>query len=358
VSDDRTKAQKSLTTIGQAFELPDDSKLNKDDYEIASMAWQEGLSVNTIIDRLSERRGERKQHDAAAITRVRRSLQKAVRWGVLEFHPPRHQQLESRLREIYPSLDSVHVEVDRTATLLRAAELILDQLEEFLRGEARTFVCANAGGRTIADMVALMPRLAPIPLKAKDKRIVFVSLNAAEEQVAFGHCSNYLCVRMSEIFSAEHMAVVRPSDPSRRSIYKEATARADLIVSAAGGTDGFLASWLGERGETLPDEVVGDIGFHPLDQYGKPARLDARATELLENELQRSPDWDTLVQLFSKKKLLLILTGDKFGISRALFRAALPRRCVIDSYLAAQLCREGTNARSEAFAESRAGAQQ
>lgn len=332
------RAERARELLSGFWELPAGFHLTEEDYYIAQLAWREGLSVSTILDRLQYK------HDAQGITRVRRSLLKAMRWGVLEFHPPRHEQLEEQLRQRYPSLDSVYVEIDRTATLRRAAELILRDVEQFTQraGPDAKFVCANAGGRTIAEVVSLLPHLAPLPPQVRERRLTFMSLKSAEEPNAFGHCSNYLCVRMSEIFSAEHFVVVDPVDQEQeekqRKTYRQLLQEVDLVVSSAGGAHGFLKSWLGAG--ALPEQFVGDVAFHPLDAEGKRLEVGSATRHRLEHGLRRSPDWDTVLRLFSNKKLLLVLTGDKFEISRALFRVALPRRCVLDSQLAVELCRD------------------
>ena len=334
-------------------EMPEDADITEHDYRIALMAWKDGLSVSAILNELGW------PHDAQCITRVRRSLQKAMRNEWIELKPPPHFALEATLKERYPSLDCVNVEIEQSATMLRAARIVVDEIERFI-GDAdrKTFTCANAGGRTIAEVVRILQRLVPLPpIRPSGKRLLFVSLNAAEEQDAFAACSNYLCVRMSEIFAGDHLAVVRSAvdsghaarvndetdvndGRSARQDYLRAVENADLVISAAGGKDGFMRTWLARQGISLPETVVGDVAFHPLDANGWPVPL--ADDQLLDGMLRRSPDWRTLSQLFAKRKLLLVLTGDKLDVAKALFKAGLPRRCVVDGYLAAQLCRPPT----------------
>lgn len=321
------------------FHLPHDFKLTPEDYDIAQMAWLKAMSVCAIIDSKGWKR------DAKTITRVRRSLLKAVRWGVLRFENTRHEQLEVELRRKYPPLDSVNVEIDRTATLNRAAEIIYGEVDNFLNGPAEQFVCANAGGRTLADMVSLLQRLVPVPPKTRGKRIRFVSLNAAEDPDSFNHCSNYICVRLAEIFSAEHLAVVRPGGHKQDEDYKKALGQVDLVISSAGTTQGFFTTWLRQRDQSFPRGFVGDVAFHPLNEQCSELELATDVSDLLTNELRRFPEsWGTVVKWFNTKKLLLVLTGDKLQVSRVLFEAGLARRCVLDSYLAGELCKSVASA--------------
>ena len=87
----------------------------------------------------------------------------------------------------------------------------------------------------------------------------------------------------------------------------------------------------------LPENAVGDVGFHLIDSEGKGIKPRDKMNLLFEDELVRAPDWEELIQLFNKKKVLLILAGDKHGVAHALLNSALPRRCIFDSSLAMSL---------------------
>jgi hypothetical protein len=212
--------------------------------------------------------------------------------------------------------------------------MIASEIESFLCGPDEEMRIANAGGRTVRDMIDSLERLVPVPPKIKGKRLRFLSLNAAESHDSFDECSNFLSVRLAQLFGGEHFAVMKHWDEETAGHYHEALEKVDLLISSAGSRDGFLSYWLGRKGLSLPPEAVGDIAFHPIDALGRPARLPDSVTSSIDKGLLRAPDWNDLVRFLLQKKVILLLTGDKAELGNALLGNGLATRCVIDSQLA------------------------
>lgn len=318
------------------FHLPLDATSGDFEYRVARLAWEEGLSSNTILERL------RWPKTAENITKIRRALEKAVRHGLVELKPPRNKQLEDSLRQRFPGLKEVHVQVDRAAACLDAARLIAAEIDQFIGGPEKRMVIANAGGGTVRDAIGYLQRLVPVPPRATGKTLIFLSLNAAEAHDSFDQCANFISVRLAQIYAGDgtqHFALVKPWDEKTGNEYRERLQEIDLLISSAGSRVGFLSNWLGRRNKALPDRAVGDVAFHLIDKKGKQVVLDDDIRPLLEEELARAPDWEELLQLFIKKKVLLILAGDKIDVGQALLGSALAQRCIIDSGLATAMLR-------------------
>jgi DNA-binding transcriptional regulator LsrR (DeoR family) len=307
------------------------------EYKVAQLAWKEGLAENSILKSLDLKR------TAKNYIRVRRALQKAVRYDLLKLQPPRNRVLEGRLTEAFPylELDHIHVEVDRAAACLAAARLIAAEINEFLFDSNKSqMIIANAGGRTVRDTVTYLQRLVHVPPQVKDKKLIFLSLNNAEIHSQFDQCANFISVRLAQIYDAtktQHFAVVRPVDDHTRAEYWAKVKAIDLLISSAGSRDGFLSDWLRRWEFQLPKNAVGDVAFHLIDSEGNRIYPTGKVKDLFEEELVRAPNWDALIQLFNKKKVLLILAGAKHDVARALLESALPRRCIFDSNLATAL---------------------
>jgi len=314
-----------------AAELPEGYPISEFDYRVAELAWCDGLSSNVIVERL------KLEKTPQNITRVRRALEKAVRHGIMELHPPQNLHLESQLKEAFGQLRDVHVEVDRTAACLRAAKIVAAEIEAFLRGPNRQLIVANSGGRTVRDTVTCLQRLVPVAPMTKDKSLVFISLNAAEAHDRYDECANFLSVRLAQIYEAKHFAVVKPWDEQTGNAYGEALLNIDLMISSAGGSDAFLSYWLAGRNEQVPPNAVGDVAFHLIDKLGNPVELKERNQQLLEDDLLRSPNWNDLSRLFRNQKVLLVLAGDREDVGFALLDSAIAGRCVLDSHLARAL---------------------
>lgn len=318
-------------------QLPADSPIGDFEYEVARQAWEKGFAVNSILGKLNlEKIPEN-------YMKVRRALQRAVSHGLLELKTPRNKDLEEKLVEKFPDLkaDNIHVEVDRGAACLAAARLIAAEIAEFLADDNRQeMVIANAGGRTVRDTITYLQRLVPIPPQDKDKKLIFLSLNDAEIHSQFDQGANYISVRLAQIYAAsntQHFAVVTPFDKNTEAEYWAWVRAIDLVVSSAAGCRGFLSEWLKRRDKQLPKDAVGDVAFHLINREGKGIRIEDKIQSFIEKELVRAPDWEGLMQLFNKDKVLLVLAGDKEEVARALLNSALPRRCVFDSTLASAL---------------------
>jgi hypothetical protein len=331
------------------FELPSDAKFTEEDYLIAKLAWEKGLAYSKILDELKKKRPRASnekptKNEPQEYMKAKRALQNAVRHGLVVLNPPPHTQLEEELRTKY-QLEEVHVEIDRTATCLKAARLIAAKIQAFIDGPEHRMIVANAGGKTVRDTVTFLQRVVPLPPDLKGKELIFLSLNAAEDHEKFDQCANYHCVRMSQIYGApeaRHFAVVKRQDEQMGREYEELLDNIDLLISSAGGRDGFLVNRLQTRGINIPPAQVGDVAFHLVDSRGREVVLKGDAQELVEQELVRAPDWEDVVRLFNQRKVLLILTGDKTDVAQALLGRSLVTMCVIDSRLARELTRSKT----------------
>jgi DNA-binding transcriptional regulator LsrR (DeoR family) len=319
--------------IDDDFDFDADSPAGEFEYEIARLAWEEGLSSNTIL--------ERKQlpKTAQQITKIRRALEKAVRHGLLELRPPRKKELEDSLKKEFPDVAEIRVQIDRNAACLKAAMLVKAEVEQFLDGPKERMVIANAGGRTVRDITRYLERLVPLPpYVEKGKRLVFLSLNAAEAHDSFDQCANFLSVRMAQIYASEqtsHFALVKPWDETTGTEYRKLLSEISLLITSAGGRVGFLSHWLSKRNRALPRQFVGDVALHLIDRLGIQVEMEPDVAK----ELSRAPDWQGLMQLFIRKKVLVVLAGDKLEIARALLGSALAQRCVLDRRLAEAILR-------------------
>ncbi len=322
------------------YELPADSPVGEFEYKIASLAWEKGLAENSILDELGWKRSSKNY------MKVRRALQKAVSQKLLVLNPPRNRVLEKKLVKAFPNLeaDHIHVEVDRAAACLAAARIIAAEIRKFLDDPNRKeMVIANAGGRTVRDTISCLQRIVPVPPEIKDKKLIFLSLNDAEIHDQFDQGANFISVRLAQIYGArntQHFAVVTPFDEKTRAEYLAKVKVIDLLITSAGSREGFLSHWLKRWGKKLSADAIGDVAFHLINSEGKGIRSEEEIQSFFESKLERAPDWEGLMQLFNKRKVLLILAGEKHGIARALLSSALPRRCVFDSSLALSLLKQ------------------
>lgn len=324
----------------QQTELPSGYPIGPFDYQVAEMAWAKGLSSNTILDLL------KLEKTPQNITRVRRALEKAVRHGLIELKPPPNETLKEQLRQAFPAAGSIDVEIDRTATCLKAARIIVNEIEAFLCGPDKEMIIANAGGRTVRDCIDCLQRLVPVPPQIQGKKLTFLSLNAAEAHDRYDECANFLSVRMAQIYDALHFAAVRSWDTKTRNEYREKLKKIDLLISSAGAlsnTDeslpnqiraGFLADWINSKDKQLPAEAVGEIAFHLIDKWGQQVPLSNNIRTMIDKELLRAPDWNDLIRLFRRRKVLLVLADNKVDVGYAVLDSALSQRSILDSHLA------------------------
>ena len=324
----------------QPMELPSDYPIGPFDYQVAEMAWAKGLSSNTILEKFGLEKSPQN------ITRVRRALEKAVRHGLIELKPPPNEKLKEQLRQGFPNAGEIDVEVDRTATCVKAARIIADEIEAFLCGPRTEMIIANAGGRTVRDSIDCLQRLVPVPPQIQGKKLIFLSLNAAETHDRYDRCANFLSVRMAQIYDALHFAAVRSWDAKTRNEYRDKLKNIDLLISSAGtlsNTDqslnnqegaGFLADWIKSKDKELPAVAVGEIAFHLIDQRGQQVPLSNNIRTMIDKELLRAPDWNDLTLLFRKHKVLLVLAENKIDVGYAVLDSALSQRSILDSHLA------------------------
>lgn len=320
-----------------------------DDYTIAQLAWGKGMAVGSIVRALGMDGGP---GNPANIMKVKRALQRAVRDGILMLSPPPIENLERRLREAltksHVSLDALHVEQDHAAACFRAARLVEAEISGFLsEGDPRPqLVIANAGGGTVGKICEYLQRLVVLPpATLSRKRLIFVSLNAAEARHRFDECANFLAVRLAKIYDCEHLAVVSddddPCEGEERSAYRIAIENIDLLITSAGSLPrnqgiktGFLVDWLRARGLSCPDNAIGDIAFHFIDEKGYLVKPDENSERRIKQHIKPEPEWNQLDNLFHTGKVLLVLTGEKATLGHALIAGAHARRCVVDAHVA------------------------
>ena len=321
-----------------------DYPLTEFDYRVAELAWAKGLSSNRILDQFPLVKSPQN------ITRVRRALEKAVRHGLVELKPPPNKELKDQLTQAFPAAGNIDVEIDRTAACLKAARVMADEIEAFLRGKKEEMIIANAGGRTVRDCIDCLQRLVPVPPEIQEiKKLTFLSLNAAEAHDRYDECANFLSVRMAQIYNVRHFAAVQSWGTKTHNEYHDKLEKIDLLISSGGALSktgessdnlagaGFLAHWIKSKGLELPAEAVGEIAFHLIDKRGKPVLPNEKIREMIEDDLLRAPDWDQLNVLFRKHKVLLVLTDNKIDLGYAVLDSALSQRIVLDSRLAKAL---------------------
>ena len=339
---------------------------NGTDYDIARKAWEQGMAVRSIIHELGWEGGA----NAANTMKVKRALTRAARHGILTLTPPPMEHLKTRLTEKLkglgvPTMKDLHVEWDHNAACHRAAMLLDKEIRDFLwEGEPRRqLVVANAGGGTVSLICDHLQRLAVLPPpKVVAKDLIFVSLNVAEARERFDEGANFLAVRLARIYGGRHLTVImsdieapmaggKPHLGSKRQkwmeTYGEAIAHIDLLVTSAGkfpggkpGAPGFLAQWLAEEGLEFPRGAIGDIAFNFIDSKGYPVDAEPRTADLIKSLIRPEPTWDGLDHLFRTDRVLLVLTGEKVGLARALIAGAHATRCVVDTQVASGLLRD------------------
>jgi len=333
----------------QGTVLPAGYPISQFDYEVAEMAWENGLSSTSILELM------KMEKNAQNITKVRRALERAVHHGVLQLNLPPNQTLKDQLKEAFPTAGTIDVEIDRTVACLKAARIIANEIEAFLGGHKEEMIIANAGGRTVRDSVDCLQRLVPVPPQIGGKKLTFLSLNAAEAHDSYDVCANFLSVRMSQIYNALHFAAVLSWDTKTRVEYRDKSKNIDLLISSAGvlsnggeGSDklvgtGFLANWFLSKGLELPAEAVGEIAFHLIDKRGQQVPLSNKIRTMIDKELLRAPDWNDLTLLFRQHKVLLVLADNKVDVGYAVLDSALSQRTILDSHLAQLLVNRRRN---------------
>lgn len=341
--DDSTKTRVGSDASTTSMDIPH----HIDDYTIAQLAWDKGMSVGSIVRALGMDGGS---SNPANIMKVKRSLQRAVRDGLLKLSPPPLEELEKELidelKKSGVSLYMLHVEQDHAAACLYAARIVEEEISAFLDKEdpRDKMVVANAGGGTVSKICEYLQRSVVLPPdKPSWKRLIFVSLNAAEARQRFDECANFLTVRLATIYDCEHLAVVNDdtSDKKGESEYRKEISNINLLITSAGCLPadqsvktGFLGKWLNARGLSCPANAIGDIAFHFIDEKGYLAEPDANTKDRIRQHIKPEPEWKQIDFLLNTGKALLVLTGEKASLGHALITCAHSKRCVVDSQVA------------------------
>jgi hypothetical protein len=216
--------------------------------------------------------------------------------------------------------------------------------------DKESIVIANAGGFTLSRVVHYLAAEAIVP--ENPERLKFVSLNAARKADAYNISANFLAVRMSEIYGGRHIAVL-PLAPNRiLREYEEAMGNIDLLVSSAGTRRGFLFLWHHEvHGDDhrIPEEIVGDLAFIPIDRRGRRVELPTRFKDHVESELQPRPRYEELFSLAARGKVIVVCglfpeqssepspeesPFARARVTRAILEGSLASKCILGSSVA------------------------
>jgi DNA-binding transcriptional regulator LsrR (DeoR family) len=308
-------------------------------YEIACLAWKEGLSANFIAKKLGY------AGDAKAIMKVKRALLKAQKSGILVLNPPKKMDYHTQLKKKWPLVDFTIVEGNKLlgkgdAVHIAASDVLATKIEELWNTAKADVVIANAGGHAVSETVKyLHQRIGPILEPHADRRLVFISLNSAGRARTFQQSSNFLAVRMSEMYDGHHIAVLGPADTSTEKEFKHLTENISLLVCGAGGPTSLLVERAKEERIRIPPEMVGDIAFTPLDEQGRRVQ-DSHLQGVIENYLHAAPLYDEIKRIVQHppRAVLVVLSGEsKLPTALALLRGGLVSQIVMDIALAKSL---------------------
>lgn len=307
-------------------------------YKVATMAWKEGLSANTIAARLKE---PKKPKD---IMKVKRALGKAVNLGVLTLRPAPSIGIQKAINDCFPNTHTTVVEnrfseviVDPVSVVAaqKIVELVTDRLKR-ARQENRPVHVANTGGATIAQAIRTFNS---DEHKIANKRdLVFLAANNAGYADNFDSSASFLAVRMSEVFGGAHFAVPPSENSKDYERYDNAISNIDLLIASAGTLDqGLLAHRLSEEGASPPSDAVGDYAFHPMRQNGDLAQDDNEHYLRIAEKLKVRPTFDELEKMRRKSKTLVILHSHdslaKLRIGYAILLSGLATECVCGAIL-------------------------
>ena len=313
-------------------------------YQVAVLAWWEGLAPNAIAQRLG---------GPHLIMKVKRALVKAVRGGMLRFEPPAMvaaaEQLQAnaqwKAREYTVVADRSSTE--NSSVYLKGAEKICELVVRILdetRSSGADVTVANAGGHTVSETIKCLHRIAPSIPPEDRTRLVFLSLNSAGRRESFDKSANFLAVRLAEIFGARHLAVLPPSDPGIEQEYTQRVENIHILICGAGSRHGMLAVHIREQHLDLPASVVGDFGFIALDANGRPVQsADLQKAAVA---LSAQPDYAEVLRIARDpaRYVLVLLCGEdpqsKVDISHAILKAGLATHCVIGLSIAEPLIKK------------------
>ena len=321
------------------------------DYQVAEMAWRQGLSPNEIAKRLNM---------SDKIMQVKRGLQKAISRGILRLHLPPADLAREQLKRILTWKVREYVVVDdtkldqKTSVCLAAAEKFVEVLESKLlesRKSQSRVVVGVAGGYTVSQMVRFARSMAP-QLDADDcKRLMFISLHAAVLRRRFHESANFLAVRLAEIFGGEHFAVLEHVGQGKRSQeeeneYSEYVKKMNVLIAGLGSPKSLVGRHAEESNITLPAEMVGDLAYIPLDVNGRWVEDSKLKTAL--SRVRPQPSYAELIGLKLRGMDVIMIVGvfahgmdSKLRITRAVLRAGLASICVMGHSFASRLVEFG-----------------
>ncbi len=323
--------KKSSTQIGESLDFV---------YQVAERAWKKGLSANFIAKDLGH------AGDPKMIMAVKRALRKAIDDGILVLNVPREDQLRDQLQRKWSRVDFTIVRNNLVApgdaVHIAASDELADKIEKLWNTDKKTIVIANAGGHAVSETVRyLHQKHRPVLNAAVEKRLVFISLNSAGRARKFQQSSNYLAVRLAEIYEGDHITMLGPTDTNTVTDkeYKHLIENIDLLLCGAGGPDSLLAECAKEEGISLPSEMLGDLAFIPLDANGRRVH-EPRLQAIIEKKLHTAPAYDEILRITTHppRAVMVVLSGaSKREIASALLRGGLASHLVLDLRLAQYL---------------------
>src|SRR5207244_3903177 len=148
---------------------------------------------------------------------------------------------------------------------------------------------------------------------------------------SFERSSNFLAVRLAEIFRGEHIAVLDHTDPLVEKEYMQKLRNIDLLICGAGGMDSLLTEHAREQRVHLPANMVGDFAFIPLDGEGRP--IECNELQKLVSSLSPHPGYAEVLRIArdQAKSVLVIFSGpdSKLPAANAILTSGLATDCVL-----------------------------
>jgi hypothetical protein len=291
---------------------------------------------------------------------VKRAIKAAVDRGFLVLRPHVDVQLQDELHRRRPHIrfhvvqDTFHPFEDDTPlghdpVCRKAALVVGERIAALLRerpGDSPILV-GNGGGLTLRNTIEF---LAADVHDAPDVpgRLRFISLNGATWADIYDRSANYLAVRCSEIYAAQHIAVVQGWTPEMRRQYLDAVRGLDLLLLSAGSRkSSFLSEWLRRLNPPLElgEEFVGDVSYIPLKANGDELECSDEIRSAIQ-ELQPALSYVSLMRYAGDGKVILVLSDHrnvrspavpKLEMAQAIIRANLASDVILGRSLATQL---------------------
>jgi hypothetical protein len=300
--------------------------------QVAEMAWKHGLAPNSIAAKLG---------GSKDIMRVKRALARASRNGILVLKPPVMEDYRKRLQSIwkyadYTVVDDRYFSRDLDSVCMAAAAEVEDRIRHLLGASNELVVVANTGGRAVSNTVRFIQQRSPV-LAAKDsERLTFLALNTAGRRRDFNQSSNFLAVRMSEIFGGQHIALL-DVDAAAEEEYQQKLRAINLLICGAGGTDSLLSRHAKELHLDCPPEMAGDLAFIPLKSDGR--EIEDPGMESVLKGIRPQLRYSDLLRLTKSAQVLVIFDKpeSKERVARAILAGGLATHCVLALTFAALL---------------------